>query len=185
MLTIFMEPERLKVSGHITADGDIDMTLFKKIAVAAVTSAVFAGSLVPAQALPMPVVSSSPVATSDITNVQYRRYYRGGYRDGYYRGYRGYHGYRGYRGYYGGYGGYYHNYDGYWYPLAAFGAGAIIGGAIASQPRYVRPAPVYRTGGLNPRHYEWCAMRYRSYDAYSNSFQPYNGPRRTCYSPYY
>jgi hypothetical protein len=178
-----METRASNVSGHITADGDIDMTLFKKIAVAAVTSAVFAGSLVPAQALPMPVISGSPVAASDVTNIQYRRYYRGGYRDGYYRGYRGYHGYRGYRGYHDGY---YGHYDDYWYPLAAFGAGAIIGGAIASQPRYyVRPAPVYRTGGLNPRHYEWCAARYRSYDAYSNSFQPYNGPRRTCYSPYY
>ncbi|NKL02345.1 hypothetical protein GFM02_29830 [Rhizobium leguminosarum bv. viciae] len=34
------------------------------------------------------------------------------------------------------------------------------------------------------RHYDWCARRYRSYSAYDNSFQPYGGPRRQCYSPY-
>jgi hypothetical protein len=168
------------------------MTLFRKIAVAAVSAMVVAGSLGTAQALPLPAAPSAP-AVSDVTNVQYYRhyggprrgwdgprrgYYGGGPRRGWYGGYRGYHGYRdGYRR---------HN-DGYWYPLAAFGAGAIIGGAIAA-PRYVEPAPapVYRSsGGLNPRHYEYCAGRYRSYDSYSNTFQPYNGPRQQCYSPYY
>jgi hypothetical protein len=169
------------------------MTLFKKMAVAAVSAVLFAGSLGTAQALPLPAVPSAPVA-ADVTNVQYYRDYgpRRGWRgDGPPRGWRGdgprrgwYGGHRGYRDYRRGYR---RHHDGYWYPLAAFGAGALIGGAIASQPRYVEPAPVYRSGGggLNPRHYEWCAGRYRSYDAYSNSFQPYNGPRQTCYSPYY
>jgi hypothetical protein len=168
------------------------MTLFKKIAVAAVSAVMLAGSLGSAQALPLPAVPNAPAA-SDVTNVQYYRDYgprRGWDRDGPRRGWdrdrprRGwYGGHRGYRDYRRGYRR--HN-DGFWYPLAAFGAGALIGGAIASQPRYVEPAPVYRGGGgLNPRHYEWCAGRYRSYDAYSNSFQPYNGPRQTCHSPYY
>ena len=72
------------------------------------------------------------------------------------------------------------NMDGLRWVLAAFGA--IIGGAIA-QPR---PAPVApRAAGLNPRHYDWCQARYRSYDSYSNTFQPYNGPRQQCLSPYY
>jgi len=103
--------------------------------------------------------------------------YYGGYRGGYYR--RGwYGGYRGYPGYRHGY----RYYDGYWFPLAAFGAGAIIGGAIASQPRYVDPAPA---AGINPRHIEWCASRYRSYRAYDNTFQPNYGPRQQCYSPYF
>jgi hypothetical protein len=103
--------------------------------------------------------------------VQYRRH--GG---GWYGGHRGYRDYRpGYR-----------RHNGYWFPLAAFGAGALIGGAIASQPRYAEPAPAYGGGDdINPRHYEWCADRYRSYDAYSNSFQPNYGPRQTCYSPYF
>ena len=33
-------------------------------------------------------------------------------------------------------------------------------------------------------HVEWCANRYRSYRAYDNTYQPYNGPRRLCNSPY-
>ncbi|AYC99864.1 BA14K family protein [Neorhizobium sp. NCHU2750] len=159
------------------------MTLFRKLAVAAVSALVLAGSIGSAEALPLPAAPSAPLA-SDVTNVQYYRhgpprggYYGGGPRRGWYGGYRGYPGYRhGYRRYS----------DGYWYPLAAFGAGAIIGGAIAA-PRYVEPAPapIYHGAGLNPRHYEWCSSRYRSYDSYSNTFQPFNGPRQTCYSPYF
>jgi hypothetical protein len=166
------------------------MTLFRKLSIAAVSAMVLAGSIGSAEALPLPAAPAAPVA-SDVTNVQYYRHYGGpprGYygggprRGGWYGGYRGYGGYRD---------GYRRHSDGYWYPLAAFGAGAIIGGALAApryvEPRYVEPAPapVYRSSGLNPRHYEWCAGRYRSYDSYSNTFQPYNGPRQQCYSPFY
>ncbi len=88
-----------------------------------------------------------------------------GYRDGWYRGHRGYRYARpGYR----------RHDNGFWFPLAAFGAGAIIGGAIANDR-------VYSGGGS---HVNWCANRYRSYRAYDNTFQPYNGPRRQCLSPY-
>lgn len=52
---------------------------------------------------------------------------------------------------------------------------------IAPAPRY-RPRPAYR---LSASHYRWCEARYRSYRAYDNSYQPYNGPRRACVSPYY
>ncbi|MCX8996352.1 BA14K family protein [Rhizobiaceae bacterium BDR2-2] len=92
-------------------------------------------------------------------------------RQGWHNGHRGYRQARpGYR---------YHN--GYWFPLAAFAAGAIIGGA-ASQPTVPRAAP---SSGINPRHYDWCSSRYRSYRSYDNTFQPYNGPRQQCYSPYF
>jgi len=58
--------------------------------------------------------------------------------------------------------------------------GGII---IAPQPRYVRPyRPPVRYGGS--AHVRWCYARYRSYRAYDNTYQPYNGPRRQCYSPY-
>lgn len=83
----------------------------------------------------------------------------------YFNGYRGYDGPRpGYR-----------EHNGVWFPLAAFAAGAIITGAIVNQqqPRYVGNA-----------HVEWCYDRYRSYRAYDNTYQPLNGPRRQCYSPY-
>lgn len=115
--------------------------------------------------MPLPAVEK-PAAASEVTQVQYR--------EGYYNGHRGYRDRRpGYR---------YH--EGYWFPLAAFAAGAVIGGAVAA-PRYVEPAPAPVAGNLNPRHYDWCATRYRSYDSYSNTFQPYNGPRQQCLSPYY
>jgi hypothetical protein len=32
---------------------------------------------------------------------------------------------------------------------------------------------------------QWCYNRYKSYRSSDNTFQPYNGPRKQCYSPYY
>lgn len=32
-------------------------------------------------------------------------------------------------------------------------------------------------------HVEWCAARYRSYDVRTDTYQPYDGPRRVCRSP--
>lgn len=79
-----------------------------------------------------------------------------------------YHGHRGYRHYRRGY----RHYHGYWFPPAAFIAGAIIGGAIANSP----PA--------GSAHVRWCEQHYRSYDVRTDTYQPYNGPRRRCVSPY-
>jgi hypothetical protein len=166
----------------------------KKAAIAIVSSVVLLSGFIPSQAMQMPM-GPQLEKSSDVENVQYCRYgrcggpgyypgYRPGYRPGYYPGYRPAPAYRpAYRpGWYGGYQGYsyyrpgYRQYNGYWYPLAAFGAGAVIGGAIASQPRYAAPA--------GSAHVEWCASRYRSYRAYDNTFQPNSGPRRQCVSPY-
>ncbi len=148
----------------------------------ALAAAVAVTSFSSSFAMQMPAAPMAPAAApaSDVQSVQYWRHHGGG---GYYRG--GGYGGRGYYGGYRGYGGYRHGYryhEGYWYPLAAFGAGALIGGAIASEPRYYeRPA----AAGINPRHYEWCANRYRSYRAFDNTFQPNNGPRQQCLSPFY
>jgi hypothetical protein len=150
-----------------------------KIATVALTAAVALTSFTPSFAMQMPaapvVKQSAPTqaAPDNVEQVQWR--HGGYYRRGWYGGYRGYRG------------GYRHGYryhDGYWFPLAAFGAGALIGGAIASQPRYYEPAPA-PSAGINPRHVEWCEGRYRSYRAYDNTFQPNSGPRRQCYSPYF
>lgn len=153
----------------------------KKTFVVALSIATFATGVVPAMAMPLPSGPKLEVnSDQNVQNVQYRRYYRPGW----------YHGYRGYR--YERYG-YRRHYDGYWYPFAAFGAGALLGGALAA-PRYYEPAPRYYTpaprtyvpaGGINPRHVAWCESRYRSYRAYDNTFQPNSGPRRQCYSPYF
>lgn len=84
----------------------------------------------------------------------------------YWRGHRGYDHYRpGYR-----------RHGDFWFPLAAFATGAIISGAIANSNQ-----PVYAAGDA---HVRWCYDRYRSYRASDNTFQPYNGPRRQCISPY-
>ena len=48
-------------------------------------------------------------------------------------------------------------------------------------PRYAEPRRIYR---LSAAHYRWCEARYRSYRVRDNTFQPYNGPRRQCISPY-
>jgi hypothetical protein len=54
--------------------------------------------------------------------------------------------------------------------IGGLAAGAIIGGAIASQPRY--------SNGNS--HTQSCYARYRSYRAYDNTYQPNYGPRRQC-----
>ncbi|MCB5203806.1 BA14K family protein [Neorhizobium sp. T786] len=88
-------------------------------------------------------------------------------RGGSYRGHRGSREYRrGYR----------RHSDGWWYPLAAFGAGAIIGGAISNQPRPGQAS--------SSRHVEWCMDRYRTYRALDNTYVPRAGERAQCSSPY-
>lgn len=104
-----------------------------------------------------------------------RRDYRRGWRDREYSSYRGYRGYRDYRP------GYRRHGD-FWFPAAAFLAGALVTGAIAnSGPRYA-PGARYVQGGS--AHVRWCYGRYRSYRASDNTFQPYNGYRQQCVSPY-
>jgi BA14K-like protein len=140
--------------------------------------AVTATSFVPANSMPLPA-AQAPIAQETVTNVQYRdrdrrerrwdrresrRDYRRGYREGYHNGHRGYRERRsGYR-----------YYNGYWFPLAAFAAGAVIGGAATQA----------RPSASGSSHIQWCANRYRSYRASDNTFQPYNGPRQQCNSPY-
>ena len=135
----------------------------------------------PAVAAPLSVPQMQTAApagvSSNATNVDYvvRRYYRDDRR---WRGDRGGRYWRGHRGYDHWRPGYRRHGD-LWFPLAAFATGAIISGAIAND----RPPPprVYRGGNA---HVQWCYNRYRSYRASDNTFQPYNGPRQQCYSPY-
>lgn len=142
-------------------------TMIKGMA-AALSMAMFATTFAPVQAAAMPMPKVHVGQASDVESVQYRPR-----RDGWYGGHRGYRNQRrGYR----------RHSDGWWYPLAAFGAGAIIGGAIANDS-YSRPRNVQ--GDINPRHYDWCANRYRSYRSWDNTYQPYGGPRQQCLSPYY
>lgn len=57
-----------------------------------------------------------------------------------------------------------------------------------SAPHVARPfatrTPVRRYRNYGARHHAWCDGRYRSYRSSDGTFQPYNGPRRRCNSPY-
>lgn len=151
-------------------------TLRTRLATVAVAFTVTLTGLVPAQAFQMPAPVAPAASAAPVTDVQYRNDRwdrrdrwnrdRGFDRRAYYNGHRGYRERRaGYR---------YRN--GFWYPLAAFGAGAIIGGAIAQD----RP----RARGYSPAHYRWCESRYRTYRASDNSYVPSAGVRASCNSPY-
>lgn len=83
-----------------------------------------------------------------------------------------YNGHRGYRDRRAGF----RFYNGFWFPNSAFSFGFSVGGDRD------RDRGGYR---LPARHVEWCQDRYRSYRTSDNSFQPYNGPRRECVSPYW
>lgn len=125
------------------------------LAAGVLSAALALTSVVPAQAVTfmrVPVPSASAVE-----QVQYRDH------RGWYHGHRGYrHARPGYR----------RHSDGWWYPFAAFGLGAAIGGAISNDRHY------------GNRHVNWCANRYRSYRTSDNTFQPNHGPRKQCISPY-
>ena len=169
------------------------MKITSKCLVVALSALFAATPVVPAGAMPVPAVQLK--VQSGQTDVQpvrdERPFWRKRYRERHWRGHRGWEQrvhrrdvrrwdrhdrrgwYRGYRGYRHARPGYrYHN--GFWFPFAAFGAGAMFGGMMVPQRGYV--------GGS--AHVRWCASRYRSYRAYDNTFQPYNGPRRQCVSPY-
>ena len=62
----------------------------------------------------------------------------------------------------------YRQYNGYWFPAAAFVVSVIIGGSHNN----------------SSAHVSWCYDRYRTYRASDDTFQPYHGPRRRCRSPY-
>ena len=168
----------------------------KKVSfVVATVAALATAGIVPAAAAPWSSQGLSAPAPQ-VEQIQYRPPHyngprggyngpRGGYdgprrgyngpRQGYYNqgGYHYYNGHRGYNYYRPGY----RQYNGWWFPAAALAAGAVIGGAIASQPS----APSYSGGN---GHVQWCASQYRSYRASDNTFQPYGGPRQQCVSPY-
>ncbi|MHA6685575.1 BA14K family protein [Mesorhizobium sp. A556] len=136
---------------------------------AGVLSVSFAGAgMIPAQAASV-YVPQQQMTTPNVQTVQWKRrnWQRHSRHDSrrYWRGHRGHDHYR--RGY--------RRHGNLWFPLAAFATGAIISGAIAND----RP-PAYSGNS----HVQYCYDRYRSYRASDNTFQPYNGPRQQCRSPY-
>lgn len=140
------------------------MPRFMKMCAIALCAVMPFSAITPASAfiLPLPTVAeTAPLVPVQYRNGDFRRYGD----QAYFKGYRGHRDRRpGYR-----------QFNGFWFPLAAFGIGALLGSAIASG------APGY--GNYNA-HVAWCYDRYRSYRQSDNTFQPYNGPRQLCRSPY-
>ena len=137
-------------------------------------------SLMAAPAVAAPFAPVRPAVSADQASqvIDVRDHHRRDGRRGFYRDRRGggyYNGHRGYRQHRRGY----RQHNGYWFPPAAFALGVIIGQGNRGV------APGVRPGYTSPAHVNWCSNRYRSYRAYDNSFQPYNGPRQVCRSPYF
>lgn len=121
----------------------------------------------PAEATPLPLMPNVVVGTGKVTEVYFRRgfYAAGGFY--YYNGYRGVYGFRpGYR-----------YYNGYWFPATAFVAGVAAGVVAVAPPPPLPPR-------LPAAHVQWCYDRYASYREWDNTYLPYGGPRRQCWSPY-
>lgn len=156
---------------------------------AALSAAALGSATLTAQAAPAPsqnpaadVVARFQAGEGNAAYAQYRRYYGGG--PGYYRGPRaGYYG-RGYdrgysnRGYYGSPYGYYRRDRGNAAAagIAGLAAGALIGGAIASQQAQAAP----RYGVVDQNSVAYCSRRYRSYDPASGTFLGNDGLRHRC-----
>ncbi|MFD2183869.1 BA14K family protein [Rhodoplanes azumiensis] len=65
--------------------------------------------------------------------------------------------------------------------IAGFATGAIIGGALASQPNYYggyAAAPGY--GGGDADAVAYCRQRFKSYDPTSGTYLGYDGNRHAC-----
>lgn len=149
------------------------MKTARKLGAAALAASLAVATAIPVSAAPFGTqpqgVSNAPIVLAQSGPRDFRRDFRRGDRNDGPR-YKGYRGSRDYRS------GWRRHNNGWWYPLAAFGIGAAIGATIA-QPRAVAPR--------GNAHTAWCYSQYRSYRAWDNTFQPYNGPRRVCISPYY
>lgn len=138
-----------------------------KALVSALAAAVMAAMLF--LPLSVPAKAQERAFTADITKVQYRHGDRGRWRDRHYgRRHHGRHDRHRWR---------HHRRHG-----PSFGIIIAPPPIYYPRPRYVAPRPHY--GQYGGGHVQWCYARYRSYRAYDNTYQPYHGPRRPCYSPY-
>ncbi|MEM5582149.1 BA14K family protein [Roseibium sp. AS2] len=161
---------------------------FKALVLSGIMSSAFLlGGPLPANAVPLAPLNPAVSQHTDAAPLV-RADHRPGHRSNGHQGNRGpnYHnGHRGYRKPRKGY----RQHNGWWFPPAAFSL-RFAPTHRNTGPRYVPghgPDPRHgrrQARGLTPAHYQWCNQRYRSYRSADNTFQPYNGPRRACVSPY-
>jgi hypothetical protein len=147
---------------------------FRRVWMVALGFAIATATSVPVTAMPRAQTTEARYSALPVQEVQHKRHFdnRHGHwkqtnRHGWYNGHRGTRDHRR---------GYKRHSDGWWYPLAAFGAGAVLGGALSNQqPAARRP---------DARHVHWCSSRYRTYRASDNTYVPSAGRRAVCRSPY-
>lgn len=124
-------------------------------------------------------------ALDDLVQVQHRNRYQNN-RRGVDRRHPYRHGFdrRGHRNYYGGPAPRQRSRSGP--DLGSAIVGAIVGGIIVNQLHsgQQQRAPSHSGNYLTHNHIDWCHNRWRSYRVTDNSYQPYNGSRRICISPY-
>ena len=141
---------------------------------AALAATIVGVALTPAVAAPLPMTTGlHPEATVDM--VQYRRTYRTDrfgrpvvverYSDPYDYDRRAYRRDRGGAAVAAG--------------IAGLAAGALIGGAIASQQAQAQPGVALG----DPNYIAYCSQRYRSFDPASGTFLAYDGQRYVCQYP--
>ncbi|MTI45163.1 BA14K-like protein [Roseibium hamelinense] len=58
-------------------------------------------------------------------------------------------------------------------------------GPVYAQPPAAPVQPPALTGDVRVQHVNWCLERYRSYLVADNTYQPYEGPRQICNSPFW
>ncbi len=78
------------------------------------------------------------------------------------------------------YGGYYGGYYGGGGAIAGFAAGALLGGALAAQPRYYYGPGYYQPGYVGGDAVGYCLSRFKSYDPRSGTYLGYDGYRHPC-----
>ncbi|MTH99460.1 BA14K family protein [Roseibium sp. RKSG952] len=61
----------------------------------------------------------------------------------------------------------------------------VVTVAPAPAPVPALAAPVPLAGELRVKHVNWCLGKYRSYLVADNTYQPFEGPRTICRSPYW
>lgn len=127
-----------------------------------------AGLSVPASATPLggfTRTAAPEAAEADAMQIHYRRNNRR--YDCYRYGGCGYYGYRN---------------DWRYRHYRPYKSGIYLGLGVPAYRYYAPQRRYYR--GVSSAHVRWCYNRYRSYRAWDNTFQPYHGPRRLCWSPY-
>lgn len=71
----------------------------------------------------------------------------------------------------------------YWVgPAIGFGAGVLLGSALAA-PRYYYPPPARYYGPAYGNRDAYCAQKYRSYNPYTKTYTGYDGRQHYCRIP--